>query len=216
MPNVNDGFSSLNYAASRPLRLGEQNAVLNAVVARRAAGKPVYKSDLKKTKEDFAADRFSLTFSNRNEAIAVLQKFDANRDGYLAYHELGMNKAMLKLVDGCQDNFNLIQHTNSSRAVGEVKKDQKIAVLEMANALIQGRLAVGERFATPDKLRNKIDAKNLFRRSVEKRKNQLEEAMLRKELAEFERSTAARQSSPKVESQKINVTLPMLAWWLTR
>jgi PBP1b-binding outer membrane lipoprotein LpoB len=160
--------------ASRPLRDNELRAIVNALDTNNDKilqkhelniAKAALRSQLdtngngqfeaEEVKQGLLADKFTVSLS-RDAAVQVLLKFDSNQDGFLAANELDMNDKAVNLIDNygaskyAHANASLVRDDNNRlRRTGAAAADGKLSISEMANAIADGRLLVGQRFFTP-------------------------------------------------------------------
>jgi Ca2+-binding EF-hand superfamily protein len=177
---VDNSHNFMNFPATRKLRDNELNAVINALNT--DGNKTISRDELTvgqrdlfykldttpdgrlstdEVKAGFQQDLFSISIGNRQAAVDVLLKLDNDQNGYLAANELAMNDKMLNQLDGYGSNK--YSHKNGEwvtdskgkmRLTGAARKDGFISISEMANALADGILQVGQRFTIPSRVHN--------------------------------------------------------------
>jgi|GEM_PF-4347622 len=180
MSKVDNSHNFMNFPATRKLRDNELNAVVNALNTN--GDKTISRDELtvgqrdlfykldtdtdgrltgNEVKAGFQQDLFSISIGNRKAAVDVLLKLDNNQDGYLAENELAMNDKMVNQLDGYGSNkyayhngASAIDSKGKIRETGSARKDGYISISEMANALADGILQVGQRFTIPSKVHN--------------------------------------------------------------
>lgn len=92
-----------------------------------------------------------IRFANRDAAIPVLLKFDANQDGYLDKNELRLDPAAVRKLDGYGSRKYayasgdvVYDDKGRMRSTGYAQADGRISIAELANALGDRQFAMGD------------------------------------------------------------------------